>query len=140
MEIRAFLPLTLIDFPGVVAATIFTQGCNRRCGYCHNPETQPMTCGIVSWECVARELIKKKGFLDGVVFSGGEPTIQGDLVEKMSWVKRKGFLIGMHTNGEGESFEGAARLCDYILLSHKTKDKLRKIPKSIKIEFSSPNG
>jgi pyruvate formate lyase activating enzyme len=93
-------PLTTIDFPGRLAAVVFCQGCPCRCGYCHNPhlwaagaETEK------SWQDVLNFLARRRGLLDGVVFSGGEPTLQSALPGAMGQVRELGFQLGLHTAG-----------------------------------------
>ena len=76
MNIGGFQKLSVIDFPGKVSAVIFTQGCNFRCPYCHNPdllEEKNGTCNI-KWQDVYNYIFKRRKLLDGVVISGGEPT------------------------------------------------------------------
>lgn len=105
MLISAVNKLTLVDYPGKLAAILFTAGCNMRCGYCHNadfvlPEKiEKLKDHFIPFEAVKTFLESRKGLLDGVVFCGGEPTIQPDLLEKMAEVKSMGFLVKLDTNG-----------------------------------------
>ncbi len=93
-------PLTTIDYPGELAAVIFMQGCPWRCGYCHNSELLPRHSGTaMTWSAVLDLLKKRKGLLDAVVFSGGEPLLQSELEFAMQQVKNMGFKIGLHTAG-----------------------------------------
>lgn len=93
-------PLTTIDFPGRLAAVLFLQGCPWRCGYCHNPELLPARGStVVAWEQVAGFLQRRRGLLDGVVFSGGEPLLQASLPEAVQAVRALGFGTAMHTGG-----------------------------------------
>ncbi|MDD2501534.1 MAG: anaerobic ribonucleoside-triphosphate reductase activating protein [Geobacter sp.] len=98
--IGGLTPFTTIDFPGKLAAVIFCQGCPWRCGYCHNRHLldagQP---GTVPWHEVIRFLEQRRGLLDAVVFSGGEPTLQTRLPDAVAAVRRMGFLTGLHTGG-----------------------------------------
>lgn len=88
------------DYPDKLAAVVFCQGCAWRCGYCHNPELQPARGRTqIAWRDVLAFLAKRRGLLDAVVFSGGEPTQQSALKQAMAEVKRMGFLIGLHTAG-----------------------------------------
>ena len=88
------------DYPGKLAAVVFCQGCAWRCGYCHNPELQPARGRReIPWADVVSFLERRRGLLDAVVFSGGEPTQQSALKQAMAVVKRMGFLIGLHTAG-----------------------------------------
>jgi pyruvate-formate lyase-activating enzyme len=76
LRIAGLTPLTSIDFPGRLAAVVFLQGCPWRCGYCHNAGLQPaVTPGAMHWREVEAFLERRRGLLDGLVFSGGEPTL-----------------------------------------------------------------
>jgi pyruvate formate lyase activating enzyme len=88
------------DYPGKLAAVVFCQGCAWRCGYCHNPELQPARGRTeIPWRDVISFLERRRGLLDAVVFSGGEPTLQRGLAAAMQEVKALGFLVGLHTAG-----------------------------------------
>ncbi len=88
------------DYPGKLAAVLYCQGCAWRCGYCHNPELQPARgAHEIAWREVIAFLERRRGLLDAVVFSGGEPTLQAGLARAMREVKALGFLIGLHTAG-----------------------------------------
>ncbi len=100
IRLGGMTPLTTIDFPGALAAVLFVQGCPWRCGYCHNPELLPARAeGGLAWEDVEVFLRRRCGLLDGVVFSGGEPTSQAALPEAIAQVKGMGYRIGLHTGG-----------------------------------------
>lgn len=91
---------TFIDYPDKIACIVFTQGCNFRCGYCHNPELFENKEPVLSVPAFFEFLNKRKGKLDGVVITGGEPTLHGkDLVEFIKEVKSLGFLVKLDTNG-----------------------------------------
>jgi pyruvate formate lyase activating enzyme len=88
------------DYPGKLAAVVFCQGCAWRCGYCHNPELQGARGRAeIAWPEVLAFLERRRGLLDAVVFSGGEPTQQRGLAQAMLDVKAMGFLVGLHTAG-----------------------------------------
>ena len=88
------------DYPGKLAAVVYCQGCAWRCGYCHNPELQPARgAHEIPWAEVVSFLDRRRGLLDAVVFSGGEPTLQLSLRQAMGKVKGMGYLIGLHTAG-----------------------------------------
>ncbi|MBU0654256.1 MAG: anaerobic ribonucleoside-triphosphate reductase activating protein [Gammaproteobacteria bacterium] len=94
------VPLTTIDFPGHLAAVLFCQGCPWHCRYCHNPHLLPTNvAGKIPWAEVISFLQERVGFLDGVVFSGGEPLLQPRLPEAMQAVKALGFKVALHTAG-----------------------------------------
>jgi len=93
-------PLTTIDFPGRLAAVVFCQGCPWRCGYCHNTELLDAAAPTAhTWADVERLLHARRGLLDGVVFSGGEPTLQAALPDALARVRGWGFATGLHTAG-----------------------------------------
>jgi pyruvate formate lyase activating enzyme len=100
VRIGGFTPLSTCDWPGLLAATVFCQGCALRCEYCHNPDLIPAT-GRTSlrWDEVISVLRRRRGLLDGVVFSGGEPTMDPALAEAMREVRDHGFRVGLHTSG-----------------------------------------
>lgn len=100
LVIGGLTPFTTIDYPGKLAAVIFCQGCPWRCGYCHNQHLLPIKQqGTVPWDEVVRLLEQRRGLLDAVVFSGGEPTMQASLSDAIAAVHRMGFLTGLHTGG-----------------------------------------
>lgn len=91
---------TFIDYPEKIACIVFTQGCNFRCGYCHNPELFENKEPVLSVPAFFEFLNKRKGKLDGVVITGGEPTLHDkDLIEFIKEVKSLGFLVKLDTNG-----------------------------------------
>jgi pyruvate formate lyase activating enzyme len=100
LRLGGLTPLTSIDFPGRLAAVLYCQGCPWRCSYCHNPELldacMPAT---QSWEQVLTFLQRRRGLLDGVVFSGGEPTLQAALPAALAQVCALGFETALHTGG-----------------------------------------
>ena len=99
-DIGGFTPMTTTDFPGRLAAVVFCQGCPWRCGYCHNTHLQARETGPdASWPEILAFLDRRRGLLDGVVFSGGEPTLQQGLAGAMVEVRARGFEIGLHTAG-----------------------------------------
>ncbi len=100
LQIGGFTPLTTIDFPGELAAVVFCQGCPWRCRYCHNGHLIPVR-GVksLSWEEILRFLKRRRGLLDAVVFSGGEPTLQKALRHSLQQVQALGFKTGLHTAG-----------------------------------------
>ncbi|HJV60720.1 MAG TPA: anaerobic ribonucleoside-triphosphate reductase activating protein [Albitalea sp.] len=100
LRVGGLTPLTTIDFPGRLAAVVFLQGCSWRCGYCQNPELIPPEAATSHrWEDVIDFLQRRIGLLDGVVFSGGEPTLQGGLHDAVREVRELGFEVGLHTAG-----------------------------------------
>lgn len=101
MKIGGLIKFTLIDFPGRPAAVVFTQGCNFRCRYCHNPELvyPHMFAEPVAMEEIYSFLKRRQGTLEGVVVSGGEPTLHEDLPSFMADLKAMGYATKLDTNG-----------------------------------------
>lgn len=100
LRIGGFTPFTAIDYPGALSAVVFCQGCPWRCRYCHNSDLLPAkTPPTHQWDQLLEFLSTRKGLLDAVVFSGGEPTAQGALTHAIEAVRALGFKIGLHTAG-----------------------------------------
>lgn len=100
MIINGFQKLTLLDYPDHLAAMIFTSGCNFKCSYCQNsPLIKKDKAGLINEEEILEYLKKRKNVLDGLVISGGEPTMQSDLKEFILKVKEIGLKIKLDTNG-----------------------------------------
>jgi len=124
MRIGSLQKFSLIDYPGSICATIFTQGCNFRCPYCHNPElVKPeLFQKPVSIDEIMVFLKKRRGKLDGVCITGGEPTLQQDLVECVRGIKQLGFRVKIDTNGSFPTVLKAlikGHLVDYIAMDIK---------------------
>ena len=127
MLISGIQTLTLLAYPEKVGAIIFTAGCNMRCGYCHNPELVlpekiKAQRDFIPDKNVLSFLKTRVGFLEGVVISGGEPTLQPDLLHFMRQVKALGFLIKLDTNGTNPTLLRQAlaeKLLDYIAMDIK---------------------
>ena len=92
--------MTLLDFPGRVACTVFTGGCNLRCPFCHNAllVTQLSKADVISTESVFSYLEKRKGVLDGVAITGGEPLLQPDIASFIRKIKSMGYAVKLDTN------------------------------------------
>ncbi len=100
MIIAGLQKLTLLDYPGKMAATLFTYGCNFRCPFCHNaPLVTDKLEGQINEEEFFRFLATRKGILDAVCITGGEPTLHKDLHEFIGKIKAMGFLVKLDTNG-----------------------------------------
>ena len=100
LKVGGLIPLTTIDFPDRLSAVVFCQGCPWRCVYCHNPHLIPANGPpALTWEEVLSFLDCRRGLLDGVVFSGGEPTLQSALPQAMRDVRDMGFEVALHTAG-----------------------------------------
>jgi pyruvate formate lyase activating enzyme len=105
MQINGFNKLTLLDFPGHLAATIFLGGCNMRCPFCHNASlvTKVSSQPVIPVEEVMATLTKRRGILEGVCITGGEPTIYTDLPDLIKDIKKLGFRVKLDTNGTNPS-------------------------------------
>jgi pyruvate formate lyase activating enzyme len=100
LRIGGFVPLTTIDYPGELAAVVFLQGCPWRCRYCQNGALiDPSATPVIAWSQISAFLERRRGLLDAVVFSGGEPTLQSALPAAMTEVRGLGFKVGLHTAG-----------------------------------------
>jgi pyruvate formate lyase activating enzyme len=126
MKIGGFVKQSLIDYPGKIAAVVFTQGCNFRCGYCHNPQLVLPELFLERPELVPLNIISylegHKNWLDGVVVTGGEPTIHKDLPEFLKELKDLGYSIKLDTNGSNPYMLERIvkeKLADYIAMDIK---------------------
>jgi len=125
MKLGGWQRCSLIDFPGKVSAVLFTEGCSFRCPFCHNPGLvlpQQFSPPQLSEEIVLDFLKKRQGKLDGVVISGGEPTIHADLPRFMQTIKGMGFAIKLDTNGDHPDIIEqliAEKLVDYFAMDRK---------------------
>ncbi len=144
MLISGIQKFTLLDYPGKTACIVFAPGCNFRCGYCHNPEfvlperIVQMKKDFIPEAALWNFLDSRKArlqsssvelgsagepLLDGVVVSGGEPTMQGDLVAFIRTIKSKGFLVKLDTNGNRPDVLSALlseKVVDYVAMDLKT--------------------
>ncbi len=121
IKIGGVQKFSLLDYPDKISAIIFTSGCNFRCGYCHNPE---LFFSNSEWneEKVLEFLKTRQGKLDGVVITGGEPTIHKDLPEFIKKIKALDFLVKLDTNGTNpEMLEDLVQsnLIDYVAMDIK---------------------
>ncbi len=101
MQIAGFQKLTALDYPNHVACIVFTKGCNFRCPFCHNASlvTHTQDADEFSQEEILEYLEKRKGILDGVVITGGEPLLQNDIEDFLKKIKKIGYDIKLDTNG-----------------------------------------
>lgn len=132
MLINGFQKMTLLDFPGKVACTVFLGGCNFRCPFCHNaglvlgssPESY-------TEEEILSYLEKRKGLLDGVCITGGEPTLRPDLLPFIEKVKALGFAVKLDTNGTNPALLKELldkELVDYVAMD--IKNSFEKYPET----------
>lgn len=111
---------SLLDYPDKISAIVFTQGCNFNCGYCHNPELLNSKKDICSPDVFFEFLEKRKGKLDGVVITGGEATLQIDLLPFIKEIKSRGFLVKLDTNGyKPDVLKETLKLVDYVAMDIK---------------------
>jgi pyruvate formate lyase activating enzyme len=121
--------LTLIDYPGHIAATVFSVGCNFRCPFCHNPELVSGSHNLVSGKLEKDffELLEnRKGKLEGICITGGEPTLQPDLQEFIQKIKGMGFKVKLDTNGARPDVLRllySKKLLDYVAMDIKSSLK-----------------
>jgi len=101
MDFFGIQKLTLLDYPGKVACTVFTGGCNFRCPFCHNASLvlRPGECKAITDSEILSFLKKRQGVLDGICITGGEPLMQNELGEFIKQVKSLGYFIKLDTNG-----------------------------------------
>lgn len=125
MRIGGYQPFTLTDYPGRIAAIVFTQGCNFRCPFCHNGALIPYAAApetLISEGEVLARLAQRRNRLDGVVVTGGEPTLQTRLTEFLYRLKGMGYLVKLDTNGSNPGVLAALieqELVDYIAMDVK---------------------
>ncbi len=122
MIIAGMVKSSLVDFPGMVSCVLFTPGCNYDCFYCHNRSILEGTHEVLSTGYVESFLRKRAGLLDGVVITGGEPTLQPDLIPFIRKIKKSGYKIKLDTNGSSPSAVNQILdngLCDYFAVDYK---------------------
>lgn len=137
MLIGGLEKLTLVDYPGKVACTVFTLGCNFRCGFCHNPELVNLGAKLpsakegslapksrlISEKSFFDFLKKQKNYLDGVCITGGEPTLHKDLPDFIKKIKKSGFFVKLDTNGSNPVMLKNLinkKMIDYVAMDIKT--------------------
>lgn len=121
MQIGGVQKTSLLDYPDKISTIVFTYGCNFRCGYCHNPELIVMK-NELAWTIAGffEFLNSRKGKLDGVVITGGEPCLQKGLIDFIKQIKDMGFLVKLDTNGTFPSvLKDVLPLVDYIAMDIK---------------------
>lgn len=124
MRLGGLQKITLLDFPGAVACTVFTSGCNLRCPFCHN---SPLIGKLPDEELISEKdlfdlLKKRKGVLDGVAVTGGEPLMQPDIEQFIKKIKDEGFKVKLDTNGTyPDKLKGLIEkgLVDYVAMDIK---------------------
>ena len=141
MKILGFAKMTLLDYPSKVACTVFTSGCNFRCPFCHNALLVEENGETYSEEEILEFLEKRKGLLDGVCVTGGEPLLQPDIEEFISKIKAMGYSVKLDTNGSfPEKLISLVEkgLIDYVAMD--VKNCMEKYALSVGIEnFNTQN-
>jgi pyruvate formate lyase activating enzyme len=148
MKISGIQKNSLLDYPGKIATVIFTQGCNFKCGYCHNPSLNDISLKPEFFEEeILKYLAKSKKITDAVVITGGEPTLQSDLIKFIKKIKNLGYLVKLDTNGSNPEMLKKIlknKLVDYVAMDIKgpiekyklivgVNCNLKNIKKSIKL-------
>ncbi len=119
MQIAGLVKNSFLDYPGLIAAVVFVPGCNMDCWYCHNRSLWSNV-NLLGTAEVLSFLEKRRGFLDGVVISGGEPTLQSGLPPFIRIVKQMGYRVKLDTNGlKPEVVEALLSELDYVAMDIK---------------------
>ncbi|MBR6531777.1 MAG: anaerobic ribonucleoside-triphosphate reductase activating protein [Clostridia bacterium] len=137
MKICGFQKMTMLDYPGKVACTVFTGGCNFRCPFCHNASLVTEIDESAMWDEneIIEYLYKRKGIIDGVCITGGEPLMQKDIAEFIAKVKETGLPVKLDTNGSyPEKLKAlvADGLVDYVAMD--IKNSLEKYPVTVGLD------
>jgi pyruvate formate lyase activating enzyme len=134
MDIRGFIPTSLVDWDGKVVSTVFTPKCNFECSFCHNHELvkSPEKFEPVSEEKIIAHLKENADFLDGICITGGEPTLQRDLFEFCEKIKSLGFEVKLDTNGTNPTVLKKLiqkKLVDFVAMDIKAPISMKKYEK-----------
>ncbi|PKL40114.1 MAG: anaerobic ribonucleoside-triphosphate reductase activating protein [Spirochaetae bacterium HGW-Spirochaetae-1] len=141
MNIRGIFKTSLIDFPGRISAVIFTGGCNLRCRYCHNPELarDSSELDLLQNEEVLSFLRRRKGLIDGVTLTGGEPTLRSDIDAFLEQVRDIPLDIKLDTNGLSPAVLErliSKKLVDYVAIDIKTSPEKYHLLTGRSVDFS----
>ena len=138
MKIHGLQKLTLLDFPEHTACTVFTAGCNFRCPFCHNASLVECRGDEISTADFFAFLEKRKGLLDGVAITGGEPLLQPDIKEFIKEIRARGYAVKLDTNG---SFPDKLKelldekLLDYVAMDVKSSPEEYRIAAGVSVDF-----
>lgn len=138
MKINGLLKLTLLDFPGNTACTVFFGGCNLRCPFCHNASLVRGGGEDISTEEFFRFLSKREGVLDGVCVTGGEPLLQKEIADFLRRIKEMGFLVKLDTNGTfPEKLKSLVKegLVDYVAMDIKSSPEGYERAAGVKVDM-----
>lgn len=122
MVIAGFVKNSFVDYPGKISCAIFTAGCNMDCWFCHNSHIINNCKKVYNEDEILEFLSKRKDFIDAVVISGGEPTLQKDLIEFLTKIKQMGYLVKLDTNGTNSKVLRqviSENLVDYVAMDIK---------------------
>lgn len=122
MTVSGIVKSSLVDYPGLITCVLFVPGCNYDCFYCHNRSLLGGTREIMDLQKIQDFLVRRAGHLDGVVISGGEPTLQPGLVDYIQSIKNLGYKIKLDTNGSSPGAVASLLqrgLCDYYAVDYK---------------------
>ncbi len=120
MDIYGIEKLSLVDYEGHMTCTLFTSKCNYRCPFCHNAPLLDNPANKISEEYIFDYLIKRKGLIDAVTISGGEPTLDKDLINFIQKIKDLGYLVKLDTNGTNSAL--LKKLCTEKLIDYVAMD------------------
>ena len=142
MEFAGLQKISLVDYEGKVACTLFTAGCNFRCPFCHNSDLviYAKNVNYIPFDEILDYLNKRKGMLDAVVITGGEPTLMPDLKEKLYEIKKLGYKIKLDTNGTNPDIVKELvdlKLIDYVAMD--IKNSYEAYSKTIGLESYDSN-
>ncbi len=141
MKIAGFQKVTLLDFPGLVACTVFIGGCNFRCPFCHNADVvEKKIAEGFSEDEIFSYLQKRKGIVDGVCITGGEPLLYPETLDFMRKIKDLGFKIKLDTNGSSPALlkkAVAENLCDYVAMDIKNTFEKYPFTAGAKVDISA---
>jgi len=141
MLISGLQKTTLIDYPGRIAATVFLAGCNFRCPFCHNPELvfpDQISQGILKEKDFFVWLDGRQGKIEGICITGGEPTLQKDLILFLRKIKKRGYLIKLDTNGSRPDVLQQAfqeKLLDFVAMDIKNSLEKYSLTVGVKVDI-----
>lgn len=126
MNFAGWQKTSLIDYPGSISTVLFTSGCNWKCIYCHNYQAITDPRNLVNEDKIKDFILERKNKIEAVVVSGGEPTLQTDLIDFLKWLKQTKLKIKLDTNGWNPEILGKIlklKLVDYVAMDIKTSFK-----------------
>ena len=142
MDIKGFVDFSFVDWDSKISSVIFLPNCNFRCSFCHNVNLvlNPEKLETIPFEHIENQLKKQKGWTDGVCITGGEPTLQSNLPELCSKIKKMGFLVKLDTNGTNPTMLKelmARKMVDYVAMDIKAPLTVEKYSKATGVNAES---